>query len=1174
MFEGWAIVALAVAYVVVLFFIAWFGDRANFKGRDTRPFIYALSLAVYCTSWTFFGSVGLAANTGYDFIPVYIGPILMFTVGLPLVVRVVRIAKSQNITSVADFLAARHGKSPAVAAIVTVVAVAGTLPYIALQLKAIITSTETLLGASRLMPLELPQIGFLEMALVAAFGLATFAVLFGTRHIDATEHQDGLMLAVAAESVVKLVAFLAVGLFAVFMVFGDPHLFADKVRASDEIARTFGRPFHGGNWLTVTFLSFCAIILLPRQFHVTVVENHSEHEIRRAGWLFPLYLVLINLFVVPIAMAGMLVLPRDVVDPDMFVLGLPMAEGSDLITTFAYVGGLSAATAMVVVESIALSIMVCNGLVVPLLLRGRLIDDVLDDLTGHLLIIRRIAIFAILFAGYGVYSALGQSHGLATIGLISFAAIAQLAPAFFIGLLWRKGTAQGAIAGILAGFAVWAYTLLLPWVVKAGLMPPDILDHGPLGIGMLRPQVLFYLDFEPLTHGVVWSMAANISAYIAVSLLRPPEPVERLQANVFIADEMPRVTPAFRLWRTSVTIGDLQATVARYLGAERAERSFAEYVQGRRDAIDSGSEADVQVLRFTEHLLTSAIGAASARLVLSLLLRRTNVSSPSALKLLDDASEALQYNRDLLQSALDQVRHGLGVFDSDMRLICWNRQFRELLGLPLELGRVGVPLAQILRTCAERGDFGEGPIDELVADRLMRLAVTRETYQERLDGGARILEIRTSAMPQGGIVTTFLDITDRIEAQQALARANETLERRVRERTAELTELNRALALAKSKTEETSLDKTRFLAAASHDLLQPLNAARLYATSLIERRPDEPIGGIARNIDASLSAVEDILSALIDLSRMDAGRLEPEIGIVPVQEIIDSLALEFEPLAREKGLRLKIVPSSLWVKTDRRLAKRVMQNLVSNAVKYTRSGGVVVGARRRGNRVVLEVHDTGPGIGKADQAIVFKEFQRLAAGQDEVRGLGLGLSIVDRIGRVLSAPIGLQSVQGHGSTFSFTLPLVSDVGRGLATRPIDEPQLGALTDMIVLAIDNEPAVLAGMRTLLSGWQCEVVTAAALEDIPPALTALAARGRMPDLVLADYHLDNGTGIDAVDLVRQTAGVEIPAVIITADHSPEVQRALRKRGLLMLRKPIKAAALRSVMMRYRPQRQAAE
>ena len=493
---------------------------------------------------------------------------------------------------------------------------------------------------------------------------------------------------------------------------------------------------------------------------------------------------------------------------------------------------------------------------------------------------------------------------------------------------------------------------------------------------------------------------------------------------MFVVGDLPRpsASPAFRLWRTSITVGDLQNTVSRYLGAERAERSFAEFAESRGAPLSPDAGADIQLLRFTEHLLASAIGAASSRLVLSLLLRRGDAGSQSALRLLDDASEALQYNRDLLQSALDQVRHGLSVFDKDMRLICWNRQFRELLNVPQELGRVGTPLDRILRSCAERGDFGAGDIDKLVAERMVMLAESHDTFQEQVDGGRRILEIRTSPMPQGGIVTTYSDITDRVEAAEALARANETLEGRVRERTAELLEVNKALAVAKRKADEANLDKTRFLAAASHDVLQPLNAARLYVTSMVERPLDGHEATLARNIDASLEAVEEILNVLIEIARLDTGRMEPDLTVFPLNEVLQRLAVEFEPMARSKGLDLRVVPTSAWVRSDRRLLRRVLQNLVSNGIKYTPAGKVLLGVRRRGDDVSVQVWDTGHGIPKGKRSIIFKEFQRLEETANSVRGLGLGLSIVERIGKVLQHPVHLESIPGRGSVFSVDLP--------------------------------------------------------------------------------------------------------------------------------------------------------
>ena len=814
--------------------------------------------------------------------------------------------------------------------------------------------------------------------------------------------------------------------------------------------------------------------------------------------------------------------------------------------------------------------MVCNGLAVPLLLRDRFHSTLgQDDMAWRLLAIRRVAIFAIVLLGYLFHRLLGQGHALASIGLVSFAAIAQFAPAFFGGLIWRNATARGAIAGIVTGFAVWTYTLLLPWIIEAGWLPRSIMTDGPFGLAFLNPHSLFYLRLEPLAHGVLWSMAANITMYVAVSLLREPEPVERLQAHLFVLDDLPRppVAPAFRMWRSSITAGELQATVARYLGAERAERSFAEYAESSDAPLDPNAKADIHLLRFTEHLLASAVGAASSRLVLSLLLRRGEAGSHSALRLLDDASEALQYNRDLLQSALDQVRHGLSVFDKDMKLICWNRQFRELLNLPAELGRVGVPLERILRTCAERGDFGPGDINKLVADRLMKLAVAQHTYQEQIGGGSRTLEIRTSPMPQGGIVTTYSDITERVEAADALEAANETLERRVKERTAELTEVNDALAVAKRKADEANLDKTRFLAAASHDVLQPLNAARLYATSLIERLIPDTEAKLARNIDASLEAVEEILNVLIEISRLDAGRLEPDITVFPLNDVFERLEVEFQPLAREKGLELRIVPTQLWVSSDRRLLRRVLQNLLSNAIKYTPAGKVLLGVRRRGATLNVQVCDTGPGIPKSKRTLIFKEFHRLEETAHSVRGLGLGLAIVERIGKVLDHTIALQSVPGRGSIFAVTLPLAKAVP---AVAQGTTPVPGRISGLKVLCIDNEPDVLNGMRALLESWRCMPILAKSGAE---ARERLREPGGPPDIILADYHLDGGTGLEAVASLRPLAGDHTPVIVITADPSAEVLREVRQQGHALLRKPLKAAALRALMHQLSWQRAAA-
>jgi len=777
----------------------------------------------------------------------------------------------------------------------------------------------------------------------------------------------------------------------------------------------------------------------------------------------------------------------------------------------------------------------------------------------------------ILLASYGVYRALGSANSLVAIGLISFAAIAQIAPAFVGGLVWRRATATGAISGILSGFAVWVYTLLVPWVAKAGLISGEFVLNGPFGLDALRPEALFHSQMDPLSHAVFWSLFANIAAFVAVSLARAPQPIERLQAQIFIpaSSDSPRPSRSqFRRFSTSLTIRDLEQTTARYLGPERAKRSFAAFAARRSPVPASGTTgtelADVHDVRFTEHLLTSAVGPASARLILSLLLKRDNVSAGSALRLLDDANEALQFNRDLLQSAIDQVRHGLAVFDKDMRLICWNRQFRELLDLPEEFVQLNVPLDSVLRVSAGRAGIESPGLESLIGDRLMKLAVRHEIYHERELAPNRILEVRTNPMPQDGIVVTFSDITQRVASDAALARSNETLERRVAERTVELMQVNAALEVAKAAADETSLEKTRFIAAASHDILQPLNAARLYAASLVERPLPGPEGHLIRNLDASLSAVEEILSALIEVSRMDAGRLEPDIEAFALAPLLDQLRVEFEPLARDKGLVFTVLPTSGWVLTDRRLLRRVLQNLIANAIKYTARGRVLIGARPRGNKLMLGVYDTGPGIAQSHHVEIFKEFHRLSETAGAERGVGLGLSIVERICKVLKIKLDLVSRPGKGSLFAIHLPATAQRATAALTDIGAPPQLGSFDGIKVLCLDNEPAVLAGMEALLKGWRCGIELSGSAEAAMsrrigfPALPSL-----WPDVILADYHLDNGTGVEAIARIRKAANWPIPAIIITADHSTAVQREIREHGFIHLKKPIKPAALRSAL-----------
>lgn len=1163
MLQTSVVIFAALAYLGLLFAIASYGDRKrpDARRRAARPLIYSLSLAVYCTSWTFFGSVGLATTQGFDFLTIYLGPALMMILGAPLLLRVVRLAKANNITSIADFIAARYGKHQGIAALVAVVAIAGAIPYIALQLKAVSASLLAVLGHFAGDASRWALAG--DLALLVACAMAAFAVLFGTRHTDATEHQNGMMLAVATESIVKLAAFLMVGVFVTFILFPGP---LELWRTARELGVTmpFQSGFSLGNWIIMTLLSGGAFLLLPRQFHVAVVENKGEEEIRRARWLFPLYLVLINLFVVPLALAGMVVFPGDIMDSDVYVLSVPLVAGAEGLALFAFIGGLSAATAMVIVETVALAIMISNDLVMPVLLRhiARKPDGDIhgEDMVGLLLLVRRIAISSILLLAYLYFSATGDVQ-LAKIGLLSFAAIAQVGPAFAIGLIWRRATAKAAIAAILVGGLMWAYTLMLPSLAEGGLISRALVDHGPFGISWLRPTALFGVVADPLSHGVVWSLCINVLVLVVMSLLTRPSQIERVQADLFVGQghdpRLPR--QSLRPWRSAVTVGEVVATVSRYLGEERTRASFSTHARARGLSFDLGREADADTVRYAEHLLAAAVGAASSRLVLSLLLRKRTVSTKAALKLLDDASAAIQYNRELLQSAIDHVRQGIAVFDRKLELVCWNRQFGAMLHLPADCYAMGMPLGRILE-CAPV----EPGLD--VDARLARYVNPVPSFCERLVRNGVVIEARSDPMPDGGIAVTFTDITASVEAALALERANETLERRVRERTEELERLNEALGLAKAEADAANISKTRFLAAASHDILQPLNAARLYATSLVERAANGEQQRLATNVDASLEAVEEILGALLDISRLDSGVMRPELGVFRIADVFRQLEIDFEPLAREKNLRLTFMPTRLAVRSDRRLLRRLLQNLISNAVKYTRQGRILVGCRRVRGRVHLMVLDTGIGICEDEQKLVFQEFQRLDRGAREARGLGLGLSIVERIARVLNHPIGLRSTQGRGTSFSVDVPMAAPVPeeREAPARPVRAA--ARLDGLIVLVVDNEPAILDGMALLLTGWGCTVLRA---PDVSGALEEVHKAGVTPHIALVDYHLDDGLGTDAITALRWKLG-KLPAVLITADRSRKVRETAHAADMMMLNKPVKPAALRAILTHTRASR----
>lgn len=1150
MIPGWLLMMVSVAYVAALFAIAYYGDRHPLYPARTwlRPIVYSLALAVYCSSWTFYGAVGSAARSGLSYLPIYLGPILLFVFGFGLLERLVVVAKERNITSIADFIASRFGKSHALAALVTVIAVTAAVPYLALQLKAVSMSFDVLTGAVDAHPAL-----FGDSALYVALLLAVFAILFGTRGIDATEHHHGMMLAIAVESIVKLVAFVAVGMYALQAGAG----FTD-IAAPIQTAVASGLPT---GFLAQTALALAAIFCLPRQFQVAVVECENPADLRRARWMFPLYLLVISVLVLPIVAAGARAAGSADVAPDAWLLWLPLANGDHLLGVFAYIGGFSAATGMVIVASVALATMVSNDLMMPLLLRVRAFKlEQRADLSSLVLGVRRVVIVLLALLAFTYYRNTTHSQNLAAIGLLSFAAVAQFAPSIVCGLYWRGASRTGVIAGLVAGFGMWLYTLLLPSLALADWLPTTWVSEGPFGIRWLKPRALFMMSgWDPVTHGAFWSLLVNIGCCVFVSLRFRPGVEERLRAATFLDPFASRASGVGE-WGGRVRVADLVAIAERILGERNAARAFAEYAQASGHPLTSESIADRALVQYTERTLAGAIGSASARRMLTSALRGTGLDLSEAATLLDEASQELRFNRELLSVTFDNMAQGISVVDSELRIVAWNRRYLDLFDYPEGYVYVGRPVADLIRHNAARGLLGNGDADDHVHRRLrhLRRGTPHVFVRERRDG--RVIETRGDPLPGGGYLTTFSDITPYKHVENALREANETLEQRVVQRTGELEQALVAQRRAVRQAEAANQSRTRFLAAASHDLLQPLNAARLFTSALRHQALDPESGLLAERIDTSFKAAEDLLEALLEASRLEAGRYRVDVADFALAEVFEMLQHQFGVLAATRGLRLRLVPSRAWVRSDAQLLRRILQNFLANALRYTRSGGVVCGVRRAGPYLRIEVWDSGPGIQPEQLRNVFDEFHRGSHTSPwGEKGIGLGLAICDRMARLLGHRITVRSVAGRGSVFAL------EVARAVAqpaTRPsgriagVDDSRVDGLH---VLCLDNDATILEGMRALLSRWEVSCDIALTPEGAHAALLA-----RRPDLLLVDYHLDAGQdGLEALDMLRAACALPPPGALLTADTSAELAERARALGYPLLRKPVKPAALRALV-----------
>lgn len=1138
MIPAWQLITIFLLYVASLFLVAWFGDK---RAQEQRPihnngWVYALSLGVYCTSWTFYGAVGQAATSGWLFLAIYVGPILFFLFFWRLLHKIVRIAKEKRLTSIADFIGTRYGKDHHLAIVITLVALISIIPYVALQLKAIATTFDLISAVHyhENMTLAFWQ----DTAFYISAAMALFVIIFGTRDIDASEQHPGMILAIAFESLVKLAALLILGFWVISTLYSTPTDILEIAQIQLPEHALFNDPIISLAFVLQTLLAGLSLLCLPRQFQVAVIENDQAKHIHRARWVFPLYLILMVIFVVPIALSGQLFLQDLALPPDTYVISLPLYLEENGLAILAFIGGASAATSMIIVATIAISTMVSNELVLPVLFRKSLSDQAqTQTIRRWILGVRRVVIITIMLCAYGFYRSISSIDSLAILGLLSFALAAQFAPALIAGLFWHKANKQGAIAGILGGALVWFLLLLWPF-----LSAPNLSSSA-------HSMELLGLSVDEFSLGVLASLWVNLSLLVFFSLSTASSVRERMIASEFIRRKK---TPAAHTNPLAVqcSVEDVRLVLERILGREKTESFFHDFSQSFGTVKDVQT-ADIHLLKQSEKLLASVVGSSSAQIIFSTFLGGESLHIQDLVSVASEASHAFDLNREQLQAALENLQQGISVIDKNLNLVAWNRRYRELLNYPTNFLYAGQYIAEIIEFNAKRGFCGEGDIAALVARRLQHLKNPSAHQFERTLPTGMVILMQGYPLPDGGYLTSFTDISMHKKAEQALKAANVSLEQRVEANSQELSYLTERLI-------EANASKTRFLAASGHDLMQPLNAAKLFASTLSQQSLNATQQQLLSYLEGSLQSAEDVLSTLIEISKLDAEAIAPVIQPLSLSAVLKPLKDEFTALAAQKNLRLRTHYAEDWILGDAHWLRRIVQNLLANAVHYSERGDILLASRRRGAFLYLEVWDSGLGIAQDKLKDIFQEFKRLDNKHKNSKGLGLGLAIVERMAKRLNYRIEVCSIVGKGSRFRLILPLTSAQESTSVQAPLTSSSSG-FNGLKVLIIDNDTDLLAAINALLQSWQCQTY---ACRNLHEAMQAPFDA----QIVLADYRLDNDeNGLDALRALREKLGDALSGILISATLSPDIEQQAKEQGWYVLRKPLKPAALRALLRR---------
>lgn len=1131
---GW--VTLAIFYLFLLFSLASWGDKNSPTARKltSHPAVYSLALAIFCTAWTFFGMVGQASRDAWIYLPIMLGPILVYLIGYSFIYKMTLVSKKQHITTISDFIASRYGKRQTVALLVTLIALLATIPYIALQLKAIGTMFQ-------LLTKETDN----SLIIIAATGfIAVFAIYFGTKQTDVTEYRRGLMLAIAFESSVKLFALLLVALVG-FSAWGNTEveLFNAQFLNSTALSQ-----FSSFNFIAQTIMAAAAIICLPRQFHVAIVDNLSLKHLKTARWLFPLYLLLISAVIPIIAITGQSLFAGSGVEPDSYVMSIAMFSGSSLLQVIVFVGGLSAATAMIIVATLTLSTMLTNDVILPRLFIFKAEHSGQRDFSKQIRLTRRVVIGIILLLAFFYHQQMTSSRSLHSIGLIAFSLVIQLLPAILGGLYWKRAHAHGVYAGLMTGVICWVLWLVLP------------------AIGGTNTQLE---QNAQISQGAMISLTANTLVYVVFSWFAPQRLIDRIQAEAFVSPAVVR-DGTVKQQSNNVTVADLITLLSTFMGSGRCEQLLSEYQKLNHCTLTHSDKPNDTFLAFCERALGGVIGASSAKVLLDSALRGKKMDFTEVINFFDDTTQAMQFNMTALLTSLENIDQGISVVDKHLNLVAWNKRYATLYPYPDDFLAVGMPIEKLIRYNAAQGEFGSVDVELEVTKRIehLRSGTPHRFKRQRKDG--RVIEMVGNPLPGGGFVTSFSDITGHIEIQQALEESNIDLEARIKKRTEEIHSINEELRLeiarrseaekelirARKAAESANASKTRFLALASHDVLQPLNAAKLYLTALEERQLEDEVQSIVGKLTHSVTSSEALIATLLDIARLDQGEMKPDIVAINMEELMLPLVDEMSMRAKEKGIALKVIMRPCWVKADKTYLYRIVQNLLSNAVKYTESGKILFTVRPVGNSIKISVYDTGIGISEEQIAKVFGDFYR--TNESKEHGLGLGLGVVRRLSRQLNTDIQVTSKHNKGSRFSFSL------GRA------EPPQIKAVKSSVkasslsgirALCVDDQSENLDAMQTLLEKWGVEVFLADNWND------ALAVANEIkPQVLLMDYQLSNNdaqNGLALISTIRERLNTVIPAALITATHEENLVTQCKEQGVNYLPKPLKPAKLRALL-----------